>query len=74
MDHQAEQPLVAPGVWLTGDGEPRTDAHRKPVLFLLLEGVIGTMFETGRPETETRPTVQLATMYSIVSWYVTSTK
>jgi len=42
---KAKQHLLEQGARLLGDGEPRTGAHGKPVLFLHPKDLIGTLIE-----------------------------
>lgn len=43
--HAARDRLVADGARVLGDGEPRTGAHDKPVLFLHPKDFCGTLIE-----------------------------
>lgn len=43
--HAARDRLVAEGARVLGDGEPRTGAHGKPVLFLHPKDFCGTLIE-----------------------------
>ena len=43
--HHARDQLLAAGARVLGDGEPKTGAHGKPVLFLHPKDFVGTLIE-----------------------------